>query len=233
MSDNVFIKIIVVGEQNVGKTCILARYSRDQFDTTCPPTLGMDFQSKLLEYKGKTIRLQLWDIAGQERYNSVSKLYVRGAYGALIVADVKEEESLQNTLKWKKMIEDSCDQKNGKPIPMILVQNKVDELKGVGQIQDFQKESYLKSFAQQNGFNGALQVSAKDNTNIPDIFNMLIDEIISQGFLSNFDTSVPDKNYNRPSNNDNYSNPQKITSQQLQKNAQSSSSSKKNSGGCC
>lgn len=48
-------------------------------------------------------------------------MYVRGAYGALIVADIKEKNSLENALKWKKMIEESCDQKNGRPIPMILV----------------------------------------------------------------------------------------------------------------
>ena len=88
----------------------------------------MDFQSKLLQYNGDTIRLQLWDIAGQERYSSISKLYIRGAYGALVVSDITNEESLQASLKWKKIIEDSCDYKNNKPIPMVLVQNKVDEV---------------------------------------------------------------------------------------------------------
>lgn len=62
----------------------------------------------------------------------MSKLYVRGACGAIIVTDVKQESTLQSSLKWKKMIEEACDWKNGKPIPMILAQNKVDELKGVG-----------------------------------------------------------------------------------------------------
>lgn len=198
MSDNSFIKIIVVGDQNVGKTCILARYSRDQFDSTSPPTLGMDFQSKLLEYKGRTIRLQLWDIAGQERYNAVSKLYVRGAYGAIIVCDVKEAQSLQSSLKWKKMIEESCDWKDGKPIPMILVQNKVDELKGVGLIQPFQTDQSLQEFATTNGFDGAIQSSAKDNTNIPDLFNLVIDRIIAAGGLSDISEKPKDSNYSRP-----------------------------------
>ncbi|EGR28223.1 hypothetical protein IMG5_181520 [Ichthyophthirius multifiliis] len=181
--NNPFIKIIVVGEQNVGKTCILARYSRGQFDNSCPPTLGMDFSSKLLEYNGNTIRLQLWDIAGQERYTSVSKLYVRGAYGALVVADITNENSLYETLKWKKIIEESCDYLNNKPIPMFLVQNKLDEVKGLGILQEYQKESFLKTWSKENGFSGCLQVSAKDNTNIPDIFQMLIELIIKEGYL--------------------------------------------------
>lgn len=83
MESDPFIKIIVVGEQGVGKTCLLNQYCYQRFDVNSPPTIGCDFTTKVTSLSGKTVRLQLWDIAGQEKYNSVSKLYVRGALGTL------------------------------------------------------------------------------------------------------------------------------------------------------
>lgn len=81
MASDPFIKIIVVGEQGVGKTCLLNQYCYSRFEANSPPTIGCDFTTKVTSLSGKTVRLQLWDIAGQEKYNSVSKLYVRGALG--------------------------------------------------------------------------------------------------------------------------------------------------------
>lgn len=81
MEPDPFIKIIVVGEQGVGKTCLLNQYCYNRFDPNNPPTVGCDFTTKVTSQNGQTIRLQLWDIAGQEKYNAVSKLYVRGALG--------------------------------------------------------------------------------------------------------------------------------------------------------
>ena len=87
MDEGIIIKFCVVGEPAVGKTSMLVRYIHEKFDEKVKPTIGCDFQTKLKSQKngGKEIRLQIWDIAGQERFNAVSKMYLRGALGCIIV----------------------------------------------------------------------------------------------------------------------------------------------------
>jgi small GTP-binding protein len=82
MDQDIIIKFCVVGEPGVGKTSMLYRYVHNSFDEKVRPTIGCDFSTKLkCSLDGKHVRLQLWDIAGQERFNSVSKMYLRGALG--------------------------------------------------------------------------------------------------------------------------------------------------------
>lgn len=84
MEQDLQIKFCVVGEQGVGKTSMLSQYIYQKFDEALQPTIGCDFSTKLKSsVNGKKVRLQLWDIAGQERFSSVSKMYVRGALGIL------------------------------------------------------------------------------------------------------------------------------------------------------
>lgn len=165
-----FVKVLVVGEQGVGKTCLLNQYCYQRFDNNTPPTIGCDFTTKVTSLGGKTVRLQLWDIAGQERYKSVSKLYVKGAQGCIVVCDIKDQQTMSESLKWKTIIEENCDVVDNKHIPMILVQNKVDEIKNLGKIEDFQKSEYLKKFAAENNFVDGIQTSAKDGYNLQELF---------------------------------------------------------------
>lgn len=82
MEQDIIIKFCVVGEPSVGKTSMLYQYVHHKFDEKVRPTIGCDFSTKLKSsVDGKPVRLQLWDIAGQERFNSVSKMYLRGALG--------------------------------------------------------------------------------------------------------------------------------------------------------
>jgi small GTP-binding protein len=86
MEQDVIIKLCIVGEPGVGKTSMLYQYVFKKFDQNTRPTIGCDFSTKLKStIDGKTIRLQLWDIAGQERFNAVSKMYIRGAFGRIYV----------------------------------------------------------------------------------------------------------------------------------------------------
>lgn len=82
MEQDIIIKFCVVGEPSVGKTSMLYQYVHHKFDEKVRPTIGCDFSTKLKSsLDDKAVRLQLWDIAGQERFNSVSKMYLRGALG--------------------------------------------------------------------------------------------------------------------------------------------------------
>ncbi|CAD8088745.1 unnamed protein product [Paramecium sonneborni] len=179
MEADPFIKIIVVGEQAVGKTCLLNQYCYERFEANSPPTIGCDFTTKVTQANGQTVRLQLWDIAGQEKYNAVSKLYVRGALGCLIVCDIKDSNSLEETLKWKSIIEENSDQNN---IPIMLVQNKCDLVSNDEKTTMYQN---LQGFAKINKFFSCIQTSAKDGTGLKQLFTDLIQEIIDKGLLVN------------------------------------------------
>ncbi len=82
MEQDIIMKFCVVGEPGVGKTSMLHQYVHHKFDDKVRPTVGCDFSTKVKSnVDGRTVQLQLWDIAGQERFNAVSKMYLRGALG--------------------------------------------------------------------------------------------------------------------------------------------------------
>ena len=88
------IKLLMIGDSGVGKTCLLLRYANDSFSPTFITTIGIDFKIKNIDIDGTKIKLQIWDTAGQEKYNAIMKSYYRGAIGgaAILVYDVSEEK---------------------------------------------------------------------------------------------------------------------------------------------
>ena len=93
-------KIVVIGDSGVGKSNILSRYVKDTFSTDSKTTIGVEFASKQLTIKDKTIKIQIWDTAGQERFRSVSSYYYKGAVGALLCYDITRESTFENLSKW-------------------------------------------------------------------------------------------------------------------------------------
>ena len=99
-------KVLVVGEGNTGKTCIIRRYVHNIFQMSTKATIGVDFALKVLNWdRTKNITLQIWDIAGQERYGQMTRVYYQAAVGALIVYDVTRPESFDAVVKWKQDID--------------------------------------------------------------------------------------------------------------------------------
>ncbi|KAH0786171.1 small GTP-binding protein [Histomonas meleagridis] len=97
---NFSLKIVVVGDSGVGKTCYLLRYVRNQYDPAMQPTLGVEFLTKIIETSQNKIQLQLWDTAGQELFRSVTKGYYRGSSGAFLVFDITKQDSFKNIERW-------------------------------------------------------------------------------------------------------------------------------------
>ena len=91
------------GDSNVGKTGLLQRFTKDEFQADSKGTVGVEFATRQIEHDGKTIEAQVWDTAGQERYRAVTSAYYRNAVGALIVYDVTNRESFENCAKWLKV----------------------------------------------------------------------------------------------------------------------------------
>ncbi|KAI8384146.1 putative ras small monomeric GTPase Rab6 [Blakeslea trispora] len=115
-------KLVFLGEQSVGKTSLITRFMYDTFDNTYQATIGIDFLSKTMYLEDRTVRLQLWDTAGQERFRSLIPSYIRDSSVAVVVYDITNRASFQNTAKW---IEDVRAER-GPEVIIVLVGNKTD-----------------------------------------------------------------------------------------------------------
>ncbi|CAA7396176.1 unnamed protein product [Spirodela intermedia] len=97
--DYVF-KMVVIGDSAVGKSQLLARFSKNEFNADGRATVGVEFQTKTLLIDQKLVKAQIWDTAGQERYRAVTSAYYRGALGALIVYDITSAASFEQVPRW-------------------------------------------------------------------------------------------------------------------------------------
>lgn len=116
------IKLLMIGDSGVGKTCLLLRYSNDSFSPTFITTIGIDFKIKNIEIEDKRIKLQIWDTAGQERFRTITTSYFRGAQGIVLVYDVTDRRSFESIRNWISQIQQHADIHVNK----ILVGNKSD-----------------------------------------------------------------------------------------------------------
>jgi len=115
-------KLVFLGDQSVGKTSIITRFMYNSFDSTYQATIGIDFLSKTIYLEDRTIRLQLWDTAGQERFRSLIPSYIRDSSVAIVVYDITNRSSFEDTSRW---IED-IKAERGNDVVMMLVGNKTD-----------------------------------------------------------------------------------------------------------
>lgn len=115
-------KIIILGDIYVGKTSIIYKRIKNTFDKDYKNTIGVEFQSIEEKIDDKIIQIHLWDVAGQERFNSISSLYYRDIMGAIIVCDVTKSSTIKSISKWKNEI----DKHNDKVVPIIMLCNKID-----------------------------------------------------------------------------------------------------------
>eukprot|EP01051_Picozoa_sp_SAG22_P010621 SAG22_NODE_964_length_6277_cov_12.416316_5_plen_365_part_00 len=125
-------KIMVVGNAACGKTSIINRYVNDVFAENYKSTVGADFSRKIIQWDDHTtIRLQLWDIAGQDRFAAVTRAFYRNAVGAVVVCDVTRTTTLDAVKQWKAEIDSKVTFKGGAPIPAVLLVNKIDLLTNI------------------------------------------------------------------------------------------------------
>lgn len=93
-------KIVMIGDSAVGKSNLLSRFARDEFDLNAKATIGVEFQTQVVEIEGKEVKAQIWDTAGQERFRAVTSAYYRGAVGALIVYDISRRSTFDSVRRW-------------------------------------------------------------------------------------------------------------------------------------
>lgn len=150
-------KIIFTGDVAVGKTSIINTLLNSKFTEEYEASIGVDFFSKTLKYKGKQLKLQIWDSAGQEKFRSLIPNYIRGAALVFLVYDVTNKNSFDSLPNWIKFIN------NIENTIIVIVGNKIDlESKRVISYEEGKK------FAEENNMD-MFEVSAKEGTGLEDM----------------------------------------------------------------
>ncbi|KAM3927802.1 ras-related protein Rab-10-like [Leptodactylus fuscus] len=164
--NNLVAKLVMTGDSNVGKTCIVSRYTENTMPSYIS-TVGIDFKTKTVLIDETPLKLQIWDTAGQERFHTLSVSYFRGAHGFILVYDITNSVSFENTSLWMKDIK----MKAGEEVEVVLLGNKCDR----EDEREVSKERGEK-LAWEYGI-PFFETSAKQNTNIENAFHMLSEAI--------------------------------------------------------
>jgi len=154
------IKLLMIGDSGVGKTCLLLRYANESFSPTFITTIGIDFKIKNIDIDGKRVKLQIWDTAGQERFRTITTSYFRGAQGIVLVYDVTDRRSFESIRNWISQIQQHADVHVNK----ILVGNKCDMMD-----EKVVSTEEGKKLAKEFGMD-FWEASAKNDTNVEQSF---------------------------------------------------------------
>ncbi|TMW69845.1 hypothetical protein Poli38472_002001 [Pythium oligandrum] len=160
-------KIVLIGDSGVGKSNLLSRFTRNEFNLESKSTIGVEFATKSIQAEGKTIKAQIWDTAGQERYRAITSAYYRGAVGALLVYDITKHVSFENVERWLKELRDHADANT----VIMLVGNKSD----LRHLRAVSTEEAM-AFAEKNNL-AFIETSALEATGVDTAFTRILTEI--------------------------------------------------------
>uniref|UniRef100_A0A6B2LI58 Ras-related protein Rab n=1 Tax=Arcella intermedia TaxID=1963864 RepID=A0A6B2LI58_9EUKA len=165
-------KVLVIGDYAVGKTSIIKRYCEGFFTPNYKLTVGVDFAVKDIQIENSVVTLQLWDVAGHERFGNMTRVYYKYAIAAVVVYDLSRPATFEAVLKWRDDVHSKVILRNNEPVPLILLANKCD-LPGVNV-----DTKELDEFCAANGFKKWFQTSAQNNTNIDEAMMYLMKMIL-------------------------------------------------------
>jgi len=184
----ILFKILLLGDWSVGKTCFLMRYTENTFNDIHLSTIGIDYKFKSLTLEdGQKLKIQIWDTAGQERYKSITKSYIKGANGIILIYDVTSKKSFEGIQNWVKQLKELPSR-----ICIAIAANKIDKDNRVISTDEGTK------FSKEIGY-PFFETSAKDGTNIDECFDSLIKQI----YNNYINSPVNDDNIKISNNNKN------------------------------
>ena len=163
------IKVIVIGEAGVGKTSLVKRFVSGHFTRDYRTSIGANLFIKELKLNSdKIVSIQIWDIAGQERWKKMRHLYYRGAHGALVVGDLTRENTFEQLKEfWNQDLYKYCEE-----IPKILVVNKVD-------LDSIISNNDIEKLAQAINVKATIFTSAKNGQNVEKAFYQIAEAVVT------------------------------------------------------
>ena len=166
MSANYVIKLLTLGETEVGKTSIVLRYSDDKFHEDKIATIGIDFKIKIIRKGNEVIKVSIYDTAGEERFKTLIKHYYRGANGILLIFDLTKKSTFDKLNFWLEDLRQNSDNIDNLYIHLIGNKNDLEEQRAIS----FEEAT---NFAKKNKL-PYMEVSAKTGKNIKNLFDEVI-----------------------------------------------------------
>ena len=161
MSAKYVIRVLTIGYTDVGKTSIILRFTKNQFNDKYVSTIGIDFKSKTLEIDKNSVKITVFDTAGQEKYKGIVKSFYNKANGILLTFDLSNKESFSRLDYW---VEELKEHIASNELYILLVGNKKDKKEREVTFEEAQQ------YAENNNFGGYFEVSAKDGEGINEMF---------------------------------------------------------------
>ena len=184
------LKIILLGESGVGKTSIILRYYKDLFDPNLQSTIGSTFIKKSLVKNNIKYNMNIWDTTGQEKYHSVTKLFIREASIAILVYAINNAESFKKLDFWIKAVKDICDEN----AILAIVGNKFDliydfdnENENKDENEKYVPEEEAKKFAEEKNVMFKLVSAKSDGKGIDSLFDELLNKYIAKNLTETSD----------------------------------------------
>ncbi|XP_073336906.1 ras-related protein Rab-19-like [Pagrus major] len=168
-------KIILIGDSNVGKTCVVQNFKSGVFSEKQQNTIGVDFSVRTLDIEGKKVKMQVWDTAGQERFRTITQSYYRSAHGAIIAYDITRRSTFDSVTHWIKEVE----LYGATNVVLVLIGNKSD----LEQERHVQFEEAC-NLSKERGILAALETSAKESQNVEEAFMMMARELLARNGLN-------------------------------------------------
>lgn len=163
------VKVVIVGNGAVGKSSMIQRFCKGLFTRDYKKTIGVDFLERIIDVNCEEVRLMLWDTAGQEEFDAITKAYYRGAQAAVLAFSTVDRCSFEAIRSWKKKVEDECGE-----IPMVIVQNKIDLIDQAvveaDEVETLARELHCRLY----------RTSVKEDLNVSQVFNYLAEKYLSQ-----------------------------------------------------
>jgi len=162
------IKVVIVGNGAVGKSSMIQKYCKGIFTAEYKKTIGVDFLEKRICVNGEDVRLMLWDTAGQEEFDCITRAYYRGAQACVLAFSCVDRESFKQVGRWKRKVEEECGN-----IPMVLVMTKMDLLYKAA-MDSFEVEKMSRNLGLP-----LIKTSVKENLNVSKVFYQLATQHLS------------------------------------------------------